>query len=509
MSRQPLPGPIAMLTRTSLATIPLCLLTTAPALAQCTQWGPYGSGTNNTVLAVRAMANGDLVVGGVFNFAGGAPASRIARWNGTAWSPLGSGMDANVRSLTELPNGDLIAGGDFLVAGGVAANRIARWDGASWLPLGLGVSSPANPSAVTALATMGNGDVVAAGFFQQAGGAAANAIARWNGSSWSPLASGILGSVFCLLPMPNGDVVAGGNFTIAGGSSVGRIARWNGTAWSTFGTGMSGLTVFALARLPNGDLVAGGNFTAAGGVPANNIARWNGSSWSPLGSGMDATVRALATMPNGDVIAGGQFTTAGGIPAVGMARWNGTAWSSLGFAASSEIYSLHTAGNGDRVLGGFFSNAGGTAASFVARYRSTCPATAVGTGAGCAGAGGANDYAALSAPWLGTTYRARGTGLPSVALAAVVSGATTTSLPLAALLLPAPANCTLLVAPDFVDLVVPTAGSVDTTITIPTTPALVGSVLHQQLVLIELHPITGAVVEHTTSNRLTVTVGAF
>jgi hypothetical protein len=493
----------------SFAAVAFCLLTTAPTLAQCTQWTPVGSGTNNTVLAVRAMANGDLVVGGVFNFAGGAPASRIARWNGTAWSPLGSGTDAPVRSLTELPNGDLIAAGDFTLAGGVAANRIARWDGSAWHALGLGVSSPSNPSGLYACATTGNGDVIAGGYFQQAGGAPANAIARWNGSAWSPLGSGILATVFCLLPLPNGDLLAGGNFATAGGTSANRIARWNGTTWSSFGSGMTGFRVNAIARLPNGDLVASGAFTQAGGVPANNIARWNGSSWSPLGSGMNGDVLALTTMPNGDLIAGGQFTTAGGIAAIGMARWNGSTWSSLGFVGGSQVYALDTAGNGDRVLGGFFTNAGGSAASFVARYRSTCQATAVATGAGCAGSGGGNDFAAIDGPWLGTTYRARGTGLPGLALCAVVSGATTTSLPLASLLSPSPAACTLLVAPDFVELAVPSAGSVDTTITIPATPTLVGTVLHQQLVLLELHPITAAVIEHTASNRLSLTVGSF
>ncbi len=32
-------------------------------------------------------------------------------------------------------NGELIAGGDFNIAGGVDANSIARWDGNDWQPL--------------------------------------------------------------------------------------------------------------------------------------------------------------------------------------------------------------------------------------------------------------------------------------------------------------------------------------------------------------------------------------
>jgi hypothetical protein len=82
--------------------------------------------------------------------------------------------------------------------------------------------------------------------------------------------------------------VAGGRFTVAGGVSANCIARWDGTSWSALGSGMNCVSPAAscLSVLPNGDLVAGGRFTSAGGVSANGIARWNGTSWSALGSGM-------------------------------------------------------------------------------------------------------------------------------------------------------------------------------------------------------------------------------
>ena len=60
------------------------------------------------------------------------------------------------------------------------------------------------------------------------GGVAANCIARWDGTSWSALGSGLSGSwavVFALITLPNGDVVAGGDFTTADGVSANRIAR--------------------------------------------------------------------------------------------------------------------------------------------------------------------------------------------------------------------------------------------------------------------------------------------
>ena len=49
MSRQPLPGPTAMPNTAPLAALAFCLLTTAPTLAQCTQWTPVGGGTNKLI----------------------------------------------------------------------------------------------------------------------------------------------------------------------------------------------------------------------------------------------------------------------------------------------------------------------------------------------------------------------------------------------------------------------------------------------------------------------------
>src|SRR5690554_3556312 len=93
-----------------------------------------------------------LYAGGEFTTAGGQPANRIARWNGQVWSTLGSGMDGNfsntrVCALAVFDDGGgagpaLYAGGVFTTAGGQPANRIARWNGSAWAPLGSGMSGP-------------------------------------------------------------------------------------------------------------------------------------------------------------------------------------------------------------------------------------------------------------------------------------------------------------------------------------------------------------------------------
>jgi hypothetical protein len=56
--------------------------------------------------------------------------------------------------------------------------------------------------------------------------------------------------------------------------AVNRIARWNGSSWSPLGSGIDGSSVLCLAVLPDGDLVAGGYFGSAGNQPASSWARW-------------------------------------------------------------------------------------------------------------------------------------------------------------------------------------------------------------------------------------------
>ena len=67
------------------------------------------------------------------------------------------------------------------------------------------------------------------------------------------------------------DVYAGGQFTTAGDSTATNIAKWNGSSWTALGSGMS-FTVSALA-VSGSDLYAGGPFTTAGGKVSAYIAR--------------------------------------------------------------------------------------------------------------------------------------------------------------------------------------------------------------------------------------------
>ncbi len=321
-------------------------------------------GTNDTILALTDFddssgAGPALYAGGLFTSAGGVQANHVARWDGSAWTPLGSGTDDDVRALTVFDDGGgsgekLYAGGAFTSAGGVAANHVAGWNGSSWEALGGGMNGDVHALAVFDDGSGAGPALYAGGTFTSAGGVAANHVARWNGSSWAPLESGLNEAVHALVVFDDGSgagpaLHAGGSFTAAGGVGASRIARWNGSGWAALGNGFNS-TVHALTCFDDESgagpaLHAGGDFTLTGGVTANRIARWDGTSWAALGAGMDGRVETLAVFDDGSgagpaLHAGGAFTTAGNLVTNHIARWNGSSWASLGIGMTNLVQAL-------------------------------------------------------------------------------------------------------------------------------------------------------------------------
>lgn len=305
-------------------------------------WIAVGGGVNNAVRCLAIFDDGSgpaLYVGGTFTSAGKTGVNRIARWDGTAWSALGSSVGgSSVNAFTVFDDGSgpaLYAGGSFSTAGGEAAPSIAKWDGSMWSAIG------GTDGLVNALAVFDDGTgpaLYAGGFFFSAGGAPASRIARWDGSTWSALGEGVGGAgsatVNALAVFDDGSgpaLYAGGTFTTAGGASANRLAKWDGSAWSPLGSGVDG-AVTSLLVFADGSgaaLHAGGGFTTAGSEPASRIARWDGTTWSALGKGISATfagprVDALAVIGEGDspsLVAGGFFDLAGGTSVGNLATW--------------------------------------------------------------------------------------------------------------------------------------------------------------------------------------------
>jgi hypothetical protein len=372
------PGPrtnLISIVKTSAA--PAVAILLLPSIGQAAtfsdaDWTSLGSGMggygSSTAVYALASIGTNLYVGGFFSTAGGVRADYLAKWDGNTWSSLGgvSGVISNTTPSVfalAVNETDLYVGGDFSMAGGVSATNIAKWNGSAWSALGSGI-----PGGVRALAVSGT-NLYAGGGFTIAGGVPANGIARWDGSAWSALGSGIKGGPspgIRTLVVSGTNLYAGGWFTTAGGVTVNGIAVWNGSAWSALGSEIGSASSIVNALAVSGtDLYAGGYFT--GGM---YIAKWDGTAWSPLGAGMNNSVSALAA--NGiDLYASGQFTNAGEGQAWYIAKWNGCTWSALGSGLGGADYlnaqALAADGAGHLFVGGNFTRAGTNTCQYIAQ----------------------------------------------------------------------------------------------------------------------------------------------
>jgi trimeric autotransporter adhesin len=255
-------------------------------------WSSMGQGLHGgNGLRVSALAEVispteyHFYAGGRFDSAGAVAARNVAEWTGTAWVPLGDGVTGDgVYSSGEVfalqpvfdrlfRHAKLYVGGDFIYAGGPPASHIAVWDAGSWSALGPisfeGLNGPV-------YAIRGNLSAIYAGgtFYRAGGNIEVHNIAKWNGTAWSSLGTGVDSTVRAL-QLSGSDLYATGYFSNAGGMQTNMIARWNfaDTSWHTLGSGFNGAG-FALAPLGD-DLYIGGNFTQAGGKRSYKLAHWN------------------------------------------------------------------------------------------------------------------------------------------------------------------------------------------------------------------------------------------
>jgi hypothetical protein len=149
--------------------------------------------------------------------------------------------------------------------------ELLRADGT--LDLSTGFSGTLDPAGFRLVT--GNGGAprfVAAG--AQAAAMACDPDAAWGDEFSGPGPDGPIEAIAVI----GSDVYIGGDFTYINDLAVNRVAKWNGTGWSMLGTGMN-YSVHALA-VSGTDLYAGGHFTTAGGTSANRVAKWNGTSWA-------------------------------------------------------------------------------------------------------------------------------------------------------------------------------------------------------------------------------------
>lgn len=289
------------------------------------------------------------------------------------WFSLGGGTNGTVTTLLTLGNGDLLVAGDFTQAGGLNRTRVARWDGNTYVQMGNGVDGTIECAIEQA------GVVMAGGSFQNN----TTDVAIWNGTMWSysNVFQGQAPSVHAL-HIHNGELYAAGTVSGFAGTDQ-RVRKLVGLSWQDIGGNLNG-TILTMTSF-NGDLIIGGEFVGvqvfgAQDTSVMHVARLNNGGWEQLAGGLNAAVRDLEVF-NSALHAGGDLFE-NIVPVFGLARLaaGGSSWEELmpnltnyifPGAGPTRINALHVADT-TLYLGGEFSIASGlTYGSNIARFHGT------------------------------------------------------------------------------------------------------------------------------------------
>ncbi|HEY7905392.1 MAG TPA: hypothetical protein VIC53_00560, partial [Wenzhouxiangella sp.] len=312
-------------------------------------WVSIGGKFNARVTALAADVN-DLYVGGEFNAIDAVSnINGIARFNGSQWAALGDGLEPTVDvpsvrvEAIEVAFGDVYVTGLFEQAGGQTVNYIARWDGSQWFPLGSGLSGPGDDFVIGESLAFDGQTLYVGGEFTEAGGQAASTVAQWDGTTWSKLgqrgininfATGIR-SMALVSNQVGSDLLVGGTFSTADGELALNLALWDQdqNRWQVFPgqSGQLGLAPFTEIAVFQNKL----HVSLSGG-----LFRLESSGWVEVvdanGLGVDGSVLALLSTDN-TLYIGGDFLTAGGQTVNHVTTWDGTSFGALGSGAGAGV----------------------------------------------------------------------------------------------------------------------------------------------------------------------------
>jgi hypothetical protein len=364
--------------------------------------GPLRNNTLNGSLggfAVFDDGSGPALVCVGPTIAGGFPVNKVSRWNGARWTGLGSALE-NLNAEKSLTVVDLGAGPRLYAygttnSGGQVYSEVRCFDGTSWTT----VVDTDLGTRITATGAYDDGSgpaLYVSGPFHSIAGIPAQGIARFDGTSWSALGAGITGlapyyGAYVLEQHDLGAgpvLVAAGFFSTAGGAPAENIAVWDGTSWSPLGGGVPAW-VHDVEVFDDGSGPALYSGTEIGSLSA--LQRWNGSSWIPAAGGGWNSVRALAVFDDGSgpaLYVAGEVGMAGNVFSSGIIRWDGSSWSPVGGGlrlgsswAAGDLLAVYA---GDLYVGGNFDSTGGVRSRYIGKW-SGCSAP---IGSFCHGDGG-------------------------------------------------------------------------------------------------------------------------
>jgi hypothetical protein len=311
------------------------------------------------VLQVYDDGNGELLyaAGGFDHFAGLPETFNIARWDrdNNIWSSVGGGFyDGFVQAMATFDAGsgpELVVGGNFsgTNSGVPYTANIARWNGSEWSALGTGIPTEF-VSAMTTWDGAGGNRLYVGGRFPTAGGVPANGIAAWDGTQWHSMGDGLTGwqpYVGHMMVWDDGSgekLYVGGRFNTMDGLNIPLLARWDGETWEQVGSGLiNDNTLFGIESMAVYDdgsgpaLYVGGYEFHAPGQPVGNVSKWDGQQWTTVGPLYDGRCTDLCVFDDGN--GPGLYRTGNAFWELGyFARLVGDDWEMVGGGITKDPY---------------------------------------------------------------------------------------------------------------------------------------------------------------------------
>jgi hypothetical protein len=272
------------------------------------------------------------------------------------WSqPLVQGVDfdqvANVQEIIEYQN-DVIIFGYFQSVSGVPASNVARWNGTSWQAMGSGLPDIAMSAVVYNNEIYAGLDVLGT-----------NSLYKWNGTNWvstGPFTEPIL---TLNVDEATNTLYAGGSFTSPGKF----VAKLDGSTWVGVGSNLipDGSTAFPGVydiQVFNNELYVCGTY--GGGTSLRYVSKLVSNTWSPVDDSHPSGAVFTMLVKDDMIYFGGGFNRLLDISgnvlffSRGVARWNGSTWipfdangdgplTGTGAVLSMEVYQdqLYAAGS--------------------------------------------------------------------------------------------------------------------------------------------------------------------
>jgi hypothetical protein len=329
-----------------------------------------------------ALDEEHVFIGGTFTTVNGNSANQITMWNGITqtFNALFGGALNNllrdslqITTIYALDLSHVFIGGNFLTIGSTTYNGLVMWDGTTQTltPLLSGVldqnSSPL--PRVYSIYALDLEHVYIGGNFTKVNGSNGSRITMWNGitNSFTQFASAPGGAVNAIYALDLSHVYIGGSFSTAGGNTNNKnITMWNGTTFTPLLTGVSH-QVNAIYALDLSHVYIGGNFTSANNnTNIKYITMWNGTTFTQLGNGVgpSAKVNTIYALDLEHIYIGGEFVTVNDISVNCVTVWNETTqtFTQLGGGINTgetytRVYEIYALDAEHIYIGGNFRNA--------------------------------------------------------------------------------------------------------------------------------------------------------